>query len=154
MHVLVVLALLGSGLMAGVLYAFSGAVMAALGRIPSDEGIRAMQSINKSIINPLFIGSFIGTAVVSSVLFVLGALGHLGQSSIWFMAASLLYVVGTFLVTAGGNVPMNEKLDTMDPAAGDDYWQFYLRNWTKLNHLRTLCAITACALFTIGLIQN
>ncbi|MEX0330605.1 MAG: DUF1772 domain-containing protein [Puniceicoccaceae bacterium] len=154
MQLLVLLALLGSGLMAGVLYAFSGSVMAALGSIPSAEGIRAMQAINKTILNPLFLGSFIGTAVVSAVLVVFSLLGHLGDSAPWVMAASLLYVVGTFIVTAAGNVPMNDKLDTMDPETRDAYWRIYLRRWTRLNHFRTLCAITACALFAISLMQN
>jgi uncharacterized membrane protein len=149
---LVMIALLGSGLMAGVFYVFSVSVMAALARIPSPEGIRAMQSINKTILNPLFLGAFVGTALVSTSLILLGILGHLGERSPWFIAASLSYLIGTFTVTAVGNVPMNEKLDTMDPETGNPYWQLYLRKWTRLNHLRTLCALAACALFAIGLI--
>ena len=154
MHILVFLALLGSGLIAGVLYAFSGSVMAALARISSQEGIRAMQLINRIIINPLFIGSFIGTAFVSACLVLSGALGHLGDGTVWFMTASLFYLSGTFLVTVFDNVPMNEKLDAIAPASGDDYWQHYLRKWTRLNHFRTLCAITASALFAIGILLN
>ncbi|MEX0320546.1 MAG: DUF1772 domain-containing protein [Puniceicoccaceae bacterium] len=153
-QILVLVALLGSGLIAGVLYAFSGAVMSALGRIPSAEGIRAMQSINSTIINPLFMLSFIGTAIVSTAVVVFGILGHLGESSIWFSSASLLYIIGTFIITVVGNVPMNEKLDTVNPESGDAYWRIYLSKWTRLNHFRTICALTACALFAIGFILN
>jgi uncharacterized membrane protein len=137
--------------MAGVLFVFSVSVMAALARIPAPEGIRAMQSINRTILNPIFLGCFVGTALVSACLVVLGILGHLGDGLPWFMAASLLYLIGTFAVTAAGNVPMNEKLDTMDPENANEYWQLYLRKWTRLNHIRTVCGLAACALFAIGL---
>lgn len=150
--VLVLTALLGAGLMAGVFFVFTVSVMAALARIPSPEGIRAMQSINRTILNPLFLGSFSGTALVSVTLMVLGMLGHLGDGLPWILAASLLYLIGTFFVTAAGNVPMNKKLDTLNPESGDHYWQIYLRKWTRLNHIRTACALGACALFAIGLI--
>jgi len=112
-----------------------------------------MQSINRTILNPLFLGSFTGTALVSATLVVLGILGHLGNGTAWFSAASLFYLLGTVTVTAVANVPMNDKLDTMNPETGDRYWQFYLRKWTRLNHFRTVCALGACALFAIGLIQ-
>jgi hypothetical protein len=42
-------AALGCGLMAGLFFAFSVAVMKALARLPSAEGIDAMQSINVAI---------------------------------------------------------------------------------------------------------
>jgi uncharacterized membrane protein len=44
-------AALGCGLMAGLFFAFSLSVMKALARLPSAEGIVAMQSINVAIIN-------------------------------------------------------------------------------------------------------
>ena len=41
-----ILALIGSGIIAGVFYAFSSFIMKALAGVPSGEGIAAMQSIN------------------------------------------------------------------------------------------------------------
>jgi uncharacterized membrane protein len=43
---LTLVAALGCGLMAGLFFAFSVSVMKALARLPSAEGIAAMQSIN------------------------------------------------------------------------------------------------------------
>jgi uncharacterized membrane protein len=40
---LVVLATLGSGLVAGLLFAFSTAVMKALAQLPPEQGMKAMQ---------------------------------------------------------------------------------------------------------------
>ena len=60
-----VLALLGSALIGGVFFAFSSFIMKALARVPSSEGIAVMQSINVVVINPSFIGAFMGTALLS-----------------------------------------------------------------------------------------
>lgn len=54
---------LGSGLIAGVFFAFSTFVMTALARRPPAEGMAAMQAINVAVLNPLFLGVFVGTAV-------------------------------------------------------------------------------------------
>ncbi|WP_251959094.1 hypothetical protein [Nostoc commune] len=53
---------LGCGLMAGVFFAFSTFVMNALARLQPVQGIVAMQSINITVINPLFMAVFLGTA--------------------------------------------------------------------------------------------
>jgi hypothetical protein len=65
---LTLLAALGCGLMAGLFFAFSVCVMKALTRLPSAEGIAAMQSINVAIINPVFLAAFFETAA-ACVLF-------------------------------------------------------------------------------------
>ncbi|HEX4572527.1 MAG TPA: hypothetical protein VH184_18985, partial [Dongiaceae bacterium] len=62
------LSALGSGLMAGLFFAFSAFVMAALGRIVPAAGIAAMQSINVTILNPLFFSVFFGTVATSLLL--------------------------------------------------------------------------------------
>ena len=61
-------AMLGCGLMAGVFFAFSTFVMPALARLQPAQGIAAMQSINITVINPLFMGVFLGMAVACLVL--------------------------------------------------------------------------------------
>jgi hypothetical protein len=51
---LIFIAAIGSGLVAGVFFAFSSFVMPALARIRPEHGIVAMQSINLTVINPGF----------------------------------------------------------------------------------------------------
>jgi uncharacterized membrane protein len=60
--VFTLVAALGCGLMAGLFFAFSVAVMKVLARLPSAEVIAAMQAINVAIINPVFLTVFFGTA--------------------------------------------------------------------------------------------
>ena len=56
---------IGAGLMAGTFFAFSTFIMAALARVPAAEGIRSMQAINITVINPFFMLAFMGTALIS-----------------------------------------------------------------------------------------
>ncbi|MEH2408541.1 anthrone oxygenase family protein [Nostoc sp.] len=59
---------LGCGLIAGVFFAFSTFVMNALARLQPAQGITAMQSINITVINPLFMAVFLGTAAACILL--------------------------------------------------------------------------------------
>ena len=61
-YALTLVTLLGCGTIAGVFFAFSTFVMKALGRLPPEEGIAAMQSINVFAINSWFLVAFLGTA--------------------------------------------------------------------------------------------
>lgn len=148
-------ALLGSAVVGGVFFAFSSFVMKALARIPSSEGIAAMQSINVVVINPSFLGTFLGTAVLSVGVVVLTLLNRDHLSALFFLAGAICYFIGTFLVTLFGNVPLNDRLaavSSTDPAAVE-LWEHYLRRWTMWNHVRTSAAIIAALTFSLGLIQ-
>ena len=67
------IAALGSGLIAGTFFVFSVAVMRALGQRPANEGMAAMQAINIVILNPIFLGVFLGTTIVSLLAALLRA---------------------------------------------------------------------------------
>ncbi|HET9531010.1 MAG TPA: hypothetical protein VFQ92_11700, partial [Blastocatellia bacterium] len=60
--VITIVTALGSGLIAGVFFAFSSFVMRALCRLPTREAIAAMKSINVAVLNAWFLGTFLGTA--------------------------------------------------------------------------------------------
>jgi len=138
-----VLAALGSGLMAGFFLAFSATVMWALKRQPPAAGISAMQAINVVVLNPFFLGTFFGTAILSLVLDIVAG---------YLLAGSLLYFVGTFLVTLLFNVPLNNKLAAVKPdsAEGKAVWTHYLREWTQWNHVRTAAPLAALARFILA----
>ena len=62
---IVILSALGSGAIGGVFFAFSNFVMPALARVAPAEGIHAMQAINVTVLNRLFLGTFMGTGLLS-----------------------------------------------------------------------------------------
>src|SRR5262245_39759020 len=61
---LTLIAALGSGLMAGLFFAFSSFIMAALAKLPAEQGIAAMNSINVTILNATFGLVFFGTTLL------------------------------------------------------------------------------------------
>ena len=151
-----VLALLGSAIIGGVFFAFSSFVMKALANLSSSEGIAAMQSINVVVLNPSFLGTFTGTAVFSVVAAAFAIKEWVSPSAPFVLAGALLYLVGTFLVTAFGNVPLNNQLAAVsaaDPEA-DPLWVSYLDRWMLLNTLRTAAAIAATLAILAGLMQD
>ena len=124
--------------------------------MPSSEGIGAMQSINVDVINPSFLGAFIGTALLSLGVVVLVLLNHSHPSTTWFLGGAILYFVGTFLVTMFCNVPLNNQLAAVsatDPAAVG-LWEHYLDRCTMWNHVRAVAAMLAALLYSLGLMQN
>lgn len=144
---------LGCGLIAGVFFAFSTFVMRALARRPPAEGIAAMQSINITVINPLFMAVFLGTAAACAVLAALSLLKWQQAGSAYLLVGSLLYVVGTLLVTMLFNVPLNNALAVAVPesAEGEKVWAGYLSAWTMWNHVRTASALAAAGSLTLAL---
>jgi uncharacterized membrane protein len=128
MNTLILLAALGSGLVAGVFFAFSSFVMAALGKLPTSQGISAMQSINIVVINPLFLGVLFGTALACAILAVMSVLNWGDPRSTKLLLASLTYLFGTVLVTIAFNVPWNDALAAANPnsAEGASLWAQYL----------------------------
>ena len=146
-------AMLGSGLIAGAFFAFSGFVMRALGCLPETQGIAAMQSINVAAINPVFLGVFLGTAALCGVLAIQSLLDWQSSRAPWLLAGGLAYLLGCFLVTMAGNVPLNNALAAVAPdtGAGAELWRGYLVRWTAWNHVRTAASLLAMACFAVAL---
>ena len=151
---LTLLSALGCGLIAGVFFAFSAFVMKALARTPSAQGIAAMQSINVAVINPLFLAAFLGTAVGCAALIVSSVLAWPKPGGTYMLAGSLLYLVGTILVTIVCHLPRNDALAAVDPASADSarHWVSYVTSWTAWNHVRTASALAAAASLTLALL--
>lgn len=147
---------LGCGLIAGVFFAFSTFVMSALARLKPTQGIVAMQSINITVINPLFFTVLFGTAVACIFLAVFSLLRWHQPGAFYLLVGSLLYLVGTMGVTIVFNVPLNEALAIVDPGSteGANLWSRYLVNWTIWNHVRAVAALAAAAFFTIALCER
>jgi|SRR5437867_3353652 len=150
-YLLTFVAALGSGLVAGIFFAFSNFVMKALARIP--HGIAAMQSINIVVLNGWFFAVFFGTAVCCLALAISSFVRWQKPGAGYLLVGSLLYLIGTILVTIACNVPLNDALAAVDPSSADAgrVWTNYLKNWTTWNHVRTIAALAAAASFILGL---
>lgn len=145
--ILAIVAALGSSLIAGTFFAFSAFVMGALRRLPSEQSVAAMQSINIVVINPIFLTAFLGTGLVWAVLMVLALADLSSPRSLWLAAGAVAYLGGCLLVTMVRNVPMNNTL-AESPARSPEvarYWPAYVKRWTFWNHIRTAASLMALA---------
>jgi uncharacterized membrane protein len=150
-------ATLTTGLMAGVFGIYSNAIMPGLRRTDDRTFVAAFQSVDRAIINPAFMATFLGALVLTA----LAAALHLGDGRPllpWIVAALILYLV-VFVVTIRVNVPRNNEIK----AAGDvdriaDLHgvreRFHEARWIRWNHLRAFASILAFALLAWALIQS
>ena len=147
---------LGCGLVAGAFFAFSSFVMGALAKIQQSQGMTAMQSINIVVINPVFMLAFIGSAAACLFLGIVSVVKWSQPGSAYLLAGSLLYLLGTFIVTIAFNVPLNDALAKANPASpeGLSLWSSYIRAWTMWNHVRSVAALAATASFILALCRR
>lgn len=147
--------LLGAGAIGGLFFAFSTSVMKALVKLPPPHGITVMQRINEVILNALFLGVFMGTAVLSLVCIAVFFLPLGDARSGWLLAAGLLYLSGTFCVTVVFNVPRDQRLARLEAESADaaKYWASYLKEWTFWNHVRGAMALAAVACAAISIVN-
>ena len=97
--------------MGGVFFAFSVFVMRALDRLPPPEAVAAMRAINVAVITPWFLLGFVGTALLCVAVLVVVATGGFAGSALLGAGGAIAYLIGTFGVTAGYNVPRNNRLE-------------------------------------------
>jgi uncharacterized membrane protein len=144
---LVILSCIGAATIGGAFFAFSTFVTKALAQLPANQGVAAVQRINVVVLNPLFLGVFVGSALLSGGLAVAALWTWMAPRSPLLLAAGILYVVGCFLATMRLNVPMNERLARIDAGSPEaaEYWPTYVRDWTNWNHVRTAASLASAA---------
>ncbi|MBY3212708.1 anthrone oxygenase family protein [Rhizobium laguerreae] len=148
-----VAAAIGSGLVAGIFFAFSTFIMTAFSRIPTEQGIAAMNSINVTIVRSPFMGLFVPTAILCLVIAVLTLIDWRGGASFLMLAGAGLYIFAAFLSTIIFNLPMNDALAKVGGNGTEavELWTTYLRDWTWWNHVRTIASLLASVAFVRAL---
>jgi uncharacterized membrane protein len=143
----------GCGLVGGVFFAFSTFAMRGLTRLPPAQGMAAMQSINVTAVSPLFMTALFGTGAAAVAVGVVAVASWDEDHAVYLLVASLLYLVGTIVMTIAYHVPRNDALAAVDPAdpGAARHWARYHSTWTAGNHVRTLTSLAACALLIGGI---
>jgi uncharacterized membrane protein len=151
-NIILLIAAVLTGLIAGLFYAWSCSVMPGFARLNDREFVSVMRQTNKAIQNPVFFAAFFGAPIflmISSYL-------HYGTARFPFLlAACLIYLTGTFGVTIFGNVPLNNVLDRFEPhtAAEEQITRArtgFERPWNRLNTIRTVSSAIAVILVIVG----
>ena len=147
-------------LVAGLLFAFAVVVMPGIRNLNDQEFIRAFQIIDRVIQNnqPLFMVVWVGSVVALVTAAVLG-LGQLdGAERLLIIFAALTYLVGVQLPTITINIPLNNKLQTLNVDAMNAVTQQAARKdfeprWNRWNSVRADFASFVSALAIILLFR-
>jgi uncharacterized membrane protein len=151
-----VLATLTVGLMAGVFAIYANALMPGLRRTDDRTFVGAFQSIDKAIINPVFLMTFFGGLVLTVLAAVLHLPKEVRSVLRWIVAALVLYLT-TFVITVRVNVPLNDGIK----AAGapdriadlaEVRQQFNETKWVRWNLVRVVTTTGAFAFLAWALV--
>lgn len=150
--ILLIIGLVLTALMAGVYFSFSVAVTPGLGRTDDKAYVTATQRINESILNPVFLLTFLLAFVVPAVAVFLH-LGDDGRPRLpWIIAGALLYGA-TIVTTAVFNIPLNNQLaaagDVSDESAAGIRAAFHDR-WLRFNTVRAVLALAAVIMLAVA----
>ncbi len=139
----------GSGLLAGVFFAFSGFVMSGLRRLPDRDGAAAMRSINVTAQHPPLMIALFGTSALCVVVIVRAIATWSRPGAGFLLAGATLTIVGALGVTVAVNVPLNDRL-----AAGTVTWSRFLAGWDPANHARTVLCLAGCVVLLVGAVRR
>lgn len=146
-------ALLLTGLSAGLFFAWQVSVIPGTKQVQDLTYLETMQSINRAIINPAFFLVFFGALITSG----LASYYNYNTNPLTFrllLSAFIAYAVGTFGVTAMGNVPLNNELDILEISRlssqkVSEFRSHYENKWNKLHFIRTVFAVVSFSLITL-----
>ncbi|PQJ15777.1 anthrone oxygenase family protein [Aureicoccus marinus] len=149
------LAIILTGLSAGLFYGWQVSVIPGTKKILDIYYLETMQSINRAILNPAFFASFFG----SLIFLVLASIVHYGTNTSVFVllvASTIIYLIGTFGVTAFGNVPLNNQLDALSLSELNinelkDFRLEYELKWNKLHLIRSVFGVLSFSLALLAL---
>lgn len=149
-------ATLTMGLMAGVFGVYAHTIMRGLGTTDDRTFIGAFQAIDRAIINPLFMLTFLGALVFSGVAGVLYLVDD-GSVLPWVAVAFGLYLA-VVVITIAVHVPLNDEIK----AAGEPDQiadraavraAFHESRWVAWNVVRAVATTVAfgCLLWALVL---
>ena len=159
-QIALMLATLLCSLTAGFVLAFAVVVMPGIKSLNDREFIRTFQVIDRVIQSsqPIFMLVWIGSIVALVTSTVLG-IGQLdGTERLLIIFAALIYLLGVQLPTFTINVPLNNKLQSLDVDAMNEATRKAARKdfeprWILWNSIRTAFASLASALLIVLLLR-
>lgn len=138
------IAVLLNALSTGFFFAWSVSVILGTKKVGDFTYLETMQNINREILNPLFFIVFFG----SLIALVLNAYLQFNNKPVfWFVLASaIIYLIGTFGVTAFENVPLNNELEALNinqlsVTELKNFRTYYEGSWNLYHNIRTVASM-------------
>jgi uncharacterized membrane protein len=135
-----VLAAVGSGITAGLLFCVAFTMVPTFAGLPADEYVALHERLGRNV-------DTVMPAVVltSTALDVAAAVLRSGTATALFAAAAAC-LVGVSVVSHLGNVPINRRVRSLAGAQVPPDWEDPRPRWRRLNLARTASGIAALAL--------
>jgi uncharacterized membrane protein len=152
-----IIATVTTGLMAGVFAIFANAIMPGLRATDDKTFVGAFQSIDRAIVNPIFLATFFGALVASG----LAAGLHVGRDHrtvlVLASAAFALYLA-VVVVTMAVNLPLNDRIKAAGPVseiADVTATRAYFNEtqWARWNGVRVLLSTAAFGCLVWALVE-
>ena len=158
-NIFLIIAIVCVGLMSGLFFSYTCSVMPGLSRLDDFQYLSSLQSINRAIQNPVFFIVFFGVLITLPIATYL-KYSQPVSASFWFLlAATIIYYLGAFLVTAIGNIPLNNSLDRIELATATkesllSQRKIFEGKWTSLNLIRTVCSLLSFICSLLAFLSN
>lgn len=147
-------------LVAGFVFGFAVVAMPGIGTLDDREFLRSFQVMDRVIQNnqPLFILVWVGSVVAVVAAALLGFWQADGAERLLVILAAVAYVLGVQLPTVAINIPLNNRLQTLDveAAGGADRRRArdeFEQRWNRWNSIRTAIACLASVLLLLAVLR-
>lgn len=151
-----IVATLLCSLVAGFLFAFAVVAMPGIRTLGDGEFLRAFQAMDRVIQNnqPLFLVVWVGSVVALVASAALGLGGLDGPGRLLLIGAVILYLLGVQLPTVAANIPLNNRVQTLEIDRLDEperaaARQAFEGRWNRWNRLRTVLACVVALLLLV-----
>ena len=145
--VVLLTATLATGLMAGTMALYANTLMPGLRKLDDRTFVGAFQAIDTRIINPLFLGTFLGALIATGTAALLHLEDGFRDGLAWVLAAFAAYLV-VVLITLRVNVPLNDGIkeagrleEIADHSAVRS--EFSEARWVRFNTIRAWLTFVA-----------
>ena len=143
-----------NALSTGFFFAWSVSVILGTKKVGYLTYLETMQSINREILNPVFFivffGSLIGLGITTYLQF------NNKTVFVLVLASTIIYLIGTFGVTAFGNVTLNNELEALNITKLNlielkDFRTYYESTWNHFHGIRTISSMVSFILLLISI---
>ena len=155
-NVILFLAGLTTALIAGLMFGYSVSVNLGLGRLNDVEYLRAMQNINRAILNPVFLLTFVGPLILI-LLAIFLHIDLINSDKLTYLGLAFILYLVHFLITGTRNVPLNNRLENLDLTglSNDEYAEirsWYEKPWNRWHTIRTIASIISVGFIFLALL--
>lgn len=147
-EVVLVVAIVAAGLIAGLFYSWAVSVMPGLARVDDHTFVTAMREINVAIVNGWFLLTFLGAPLLAAAAVVLDLVAG-GRGALPWLIAGFVLLLAMIVVTAVKNIPMNNALDRGTAPLAELRARFET-SWVRWNLLRAIVATGGFGCLLVG----